>query len=242
MRHHCRSILSTIVLVAIGASEASAGMPSLTLGDVKRALAPSSLSLMRLEVISFFGLGFLAFAWAIQLLWNSLRKDFTRLPRLSYGKAVGLLGLWGLLFILVLTMISGARELMTPGAWEKQGPTYRLVQDKPSAAEREITERHEAIERLRDALVRYALAHDRHYPPLEEAGRSIPEPLWRMPGGGRYVYRGGPLPVEDSPGSSIPVVHESEAVGPDRLVAMPDGSVLWMPIAEIERRLGGGPP
>ncbi len=34
--------------------------------------------------------------------------------------------LWGLLFTVVLAMISGARELMTPGAWEKQGATYRL--------------------------------------------------------------------------------------------------------------------
>ena len=34
--------------------------------------------------------------------------------------------LWGLLFMLVLTMISGARELLTPGAWEKKGATYQL--------------------------------------------------------------------------------------------------------------------
>ena len=65
-------------------------------------------------------------AGLIQLLWNSLRKSFTRLPRLNYPRAIGLVVLWGLLFIVVLTMISGARELMTPGAWEKQGATYRL--------------------------------------------------------------------------------------------------------------------
>ncbi len=35
--------------------------------------------------------------------------------------------IWGLLFVLVLTMISGARELMTPGAWEKEGFTYVLA-------------------------------------------------------------------------------------------------------------------
>lgn len=40
---------------------------------------------------------------------------------------MGLVVLWGLLFIVVLAMISGARELMTPGAWEKQGATYRLA-------------------------------------------------------------------------------------------------------------------
>ena len=43
-------------------------------------------------------------------------------------------------------MISGARELMTPGAWEKHGATYQLTKDEPSTAEREITERYQAIE------------------------------------------------------------------------------------------------
>ncbi len=81
---------------------------------------------MRLQTISFFLLCFLVSALFIQLVWNGLRKDFTRLPRLSYPKALGLVSLWGLLFVLVLTMISGARELMTPGAWDKVGSTYRL--------------------------------------------------------------------------------------------------------------------
>ena len=35
----------------------------------------------------------------------------------------------GLLFYVVLTMISGARELLTPGVWEKQGTGYRLRGD-----------------------------------------------------------------------------------------------------------------
>jgi hypothetical protein len=59
-------------------------------------------------------------------LWNYLAKDFQKLPRMSYGKALAAVTLWGLLFLLVLSMISGARELMTPGAWEKQGLTYKL--------------------------------------------------------------------------------------------------------------------
>lgn len=92
-------------------------MPSFTLTDIGR---------MRLESISFFLACLLVSALFIQLLWNYLRRDFPRLPRLNYPNAVGIVVLWGLLFILVLTMISGARELMTPGAWEKQGATYRL--------------------------------------------------------------------------------------------------------------------
>ena len=31
---------------------------------------------------------------------------------------------------IVLTMISGARELMTPGAWERNGVTYRLSESR----------------------------------------------------------------------------------------------------------------
>ena len=63
----------------------------------------------------------------IQRIWNYLRGSFARLPRLSYLKAVSLITLWGLLFIIVLAMISGGRELMTPGAWERHGVSYRLV-------------------------------------------------------------------------------------------------------------------
>ena len=70
-----------------------------------------------------------AFRLAIQRVWNASRADFPRLPRLSFGKAVGVVFLWGLLFLLVLTMISGARELLTPGAWRKEGFTYKLDAD-----------------------------------------------------------------------------------------------------------------
>src|SRR5579885_1034700 len=91
-------------------SVAQAGMPSITLMDLAR---------MRVQTISFFLMGLLFSSWIVQLLWNYLCRDFSFLPRLSYGKALSAVILWGLLFVLVLTMISGARELMTPGAWEK---------------------------------------------------------------------------------------------------------------------------
>ena len=102
-------------------------MPSPTL----RAMAK-----MRLENISFFLLVFLLVAAAVQVIWNFLRTDFPRLPRLSYPKAVGLMTLWGLLFVIVLTMISGARELLTPGAWEQDGATYRLKEGEPAGGAR----------------------------------------------------------------------------------------------------------
>jgi len=103
------------------AQNAIAGMQSVsyTIAEAAR---------MRVETMSFFLGAFFLAAYLIMLLWNYLATDFEILPRLSYGKSLALVTLWGLLFILVLTMISGARELMTPGAWEKSGVTSKLTQ------------------------------------------------------------------------------------------------------------------
>lgn len=81
---------------------------------------------LRLVSISFFLLVLFLSAVAIRWIWNSLRPAFTSLPKLSYWRSVGLVVLWGLLFTIIMTMISGARELLTPGAWEHHGATYRL--------------------------------------------------------------------------------------------------------------------
>jgi hypothetical protein len=95
-----------------------AGMPApYTLTDIARA---------RLEVIAFFLAVFLVSALLVRWLWNGLRKSFTRLPYLNYWRSLWLVALWGLLFTVVLAMVSGARELMTPGAWERNGATYQL--------------------------------------------------------------------------------------------------------------------
>lgn len=92
-------------------------MPSWGLSDVAKA---------RIDSISFFLVLVLLLALLVKLLWNYLGKDFPKLPRMTYPKALAAVVLWGFVFLLVLTMISGARELMTPGAWEKQGATYKL--------------------------------------------------------------------------------------------------------------------
>jgi hypothetical protein len=97
-----------------------------TFEDVGTYLSLTQMTRERLQAISFFAAGLLLSAAIVRGLWNSLAKDFQRLPRLTYFKALGLVLLWGLLFLLVLTMISGARELMTPGAWEKKGLLYEL--------------------------------------------------------------------------------------------------------------------
>ncbi|MGC4031756.1 MAG: hypothetical protein QM754_08495 [Tepidisphaeraceae bacterium] len=98
-----------------------AGMPSFTLTDVAK---------MRLDSISLFLAILFLHAWGIKGLWNAIAADFPSLPKMTYWRAVGVMTLWGLLFVLVLTMISGARELLTPGAWEKQGMTHKL-KEKP---------------------------------------------------------------------------------------------------------------
>ena len=92
-------------------------MPSFNLTDIAKA---------RLDTISFFLVLLLVIALLVKFLWNYLARDFSRMPRLTYRKALAAVTLWGLVFLIVLTMISGARELMTPGAWEKQGATYKL--------------------------------------------------------------------------------------------------------------------
>ena len=112
--------LAATAAAALVAAEAPAwaGMP--------RPYTLTDLARMRLEAVSFFGAVLLAAAAVVRWAWNSLHAGFPRLPRLDYPRAVGLVVLWGLLFAVVLAMIAGARELMTPGAWEPAGATYRL--------------------------------------------------------------------------------------------------------------------
>jgi hypothetical protein len=167
------------------------------------------------------------------------------LPRLSYSEALGMIVLWGLLFLLVLTMISGARELMTPGAWEKKGLTYRLVPPSPPPVEAEIATRVEAIRRLGDQLVTFAKSHNGAFP---TTGQSVDvgEIHWRVPspGAGSYLYVGGRMAVSDpfTVAWPLPLAYEPESVGPDRLVLMTDGNVQWMPASEIERVLSSKEP
>ena len=87
--------------------------------------------------------------------------------------------------LLVLSMISGARELLTPGAWQRQGTAYKL---NTSASE---TERRAHLETLRVALFDYAKAHDGAFPPHDFAPE-IPESTWQSPDRYRshFVYLG----------------------------------------------------
>src|SRR5205085_167515 len=120
--NRCRLALC---LIAAAPSAALAGMPST--GTAASTTVMHGLPIERLQALSFFLAGFLLSAFVVRWLWNGLAKDVPWLPRLSFVGSLGLVALWGMLFILVLTMISGARELMTPGAWEPDGITSRLA-------------------------------------------------------------------------------------------------------------------
>ncbi|MBF0607918.1 MAG: hypothetical protein HQL61_10275 [Magnetococcales bacterium] len=125
-RNHCKvwgctKVFCIAVSVFLFVSEAYAGMPSIS-------IILSDVVSLRLKALSFFGLVFVTTTFALWKLWNFLRKDFPVLPPLSFKSAVAMVFLWGLAFHLVLVMIAGARELMTPGAWVKDDKAYVLQQ------------------------------------------------------------------------------------------------------------------
>lgn len=122
---------ATAVLLAGGAifafpDNSWAGMPDVRLWEQTYL---SVTGRQRLEVVSFFAVVYFVLGGVVQSVWNAFRKDFPKLPRLSYLRALGVLLIWSMLFLTVLTMISGARELMTPGAWNKSGSTYQLISE-----------------------------------------------------------------------------------------------------------------
>lgn len=109
--------LRLFIPLMMACNHAFAGMPTVTLSDVAQ---------LRVQGISFFIVIILLVAWGVRYLWNYLRRDFPRLPLLGFRRALALVVLLGLCFDIVLLMVAGTRELMTPGAWEKHGATYQL--------------------------------------------------------------------------------------------------------------------
>jgi len=200
---------------------------------------------LRVENLSFFLFAFLASAGLIAWIWNTLRHDFPALPRLSYGKALGLTLLWSLLFILVLTMIAGARELLTPGAWEKTGSTYRLAQppqdtqpaDHLPASEWTESIRREKLEALRFALWEYARHNGGQFPSSIETA-NLPEDRWLIPGssGLRFLYNS-----EHNKRARTVLAYEPEVFPTPRLVLFTTGEIRMLESAALTRALKGEP-
>jgi hypothetical protein len=219
MRQPLRLTAGIVILVLADARVARAGMPMVTLSEIAS---------MRLEAISFFLSVFLMSSGLVWKIWNSARKDFPWLPHLSYWRATGLVALWGLLFLLVLTMISGARELMTPGAWHKQGLTYKLVDDDQAAkaiANQPELERRRSLDRLRAALWTYARHHAGKFP-ANNSPPEIPDEVWVVPdpSGMRYLYTSGLVADE----GKAPLAYEPGIFGKDRFVLLSSGAIVRM--------------
>jgi hypothetical protein len=219
MRQPLRLTAGIVIVVLADARVARAGMPMATLSEIAS---------MRLEAISFFLIVFLMSSGLVWKIWNSARKDFPRLPHLSYWRATGLVALWGLLFLLVLTMISGARELMTPGAWHKQGLTYKLVDDDQAAkavASQHELERRQSLDRLRAALWTYARHHAGKFP-ANDSPPEIPDEVWVVPdpSGMRYLYTSRLVADE----GRAPLAYEPGIFGKDRFVLLSSGAIVRM--------------
>lgn len=218
MRHSCIAHRLLVALILTPMS-VSAGMPSLVFTDVAR---------MRLDAISFFLLAYLILGRVVQGLWNSLACAFPKLPALTFRQGLALMLLSGLLLYVVLTMIAGARELMTPGAWRKEGLTYRLTNDFDSNVVRR-----QSMVRLKETLWQYASAHDGAFPDsVFEKG--LPPMIWETPSAeGWYCYLGGGKVGE---GRKL-IAYEPHSVGKVRWVMLADGSVESWEDSVIEELL-----
>lgn len=227
--------LATISLFGSTAM-AWAGMPSPLPTNPEKIFRLNETPLARLQAISFFLLGLVACTAAVWGLWNYVQRDFPKLGRLSFGRAFAGVILWGLVFVIVLTMISGARELMTPGAWSKQGFTYKL---SPAAAEGQSPAdlRRQALEKLRTELLLFAATNQGRYPSEGELS-IIPTDVWEVPetGGMHFVYIPGKLANQ----SASPLAYDPDLDPEQRIVLETNGQIVTMRSEELRRLLGQG--
>ncbi len=184
---------------------------------------------LRLEDISFFALLLLLSALGIRLLWNYLGRDFAHWPKLGFGKALSLTFLLSILMLLLLIMIAGARELLTPGAWFRQGSRYRPTE----AASLEL--RQQSVESLRASLMHYANAHQGQFP-AHDYVEEIPARLWEAPDsvGTRYIYFGG----QSLGQTNALLICEPRNFGDQRLVLFVNGNIRQLNTPEIHRLMG----
>jgi hypothetical protein len=200
---------------------AHAGMTVYGLTDVYR---------LRLQEISFFLVLLLVCAFGFKFLWNYSFKGFESVPKLTFLRALSASLLFGLLMLLILTMISGIREVLTPGAWRKQGTAYRL--NDPS----QEPVRKRSMEHLRAALMDYARNQEGQFP-RSDFGVEIPEKLWESPDqyGTRYIYVGG----RSISTTNAVLAVEPVNFGEHRFVLFSSGEIHLLPNEQINRQLVG---
>lgn len=147
------------------------------------------------------------------------------MPRLSFGKALAVLVVVGLFLYFILTMISGARELMTPGAWSKKGVIYQLVTPDSQPKEWLSVARERWMQRTRKALQDYAASHGNRLP-VHPYVPDFDAELWKGidPQGGGIVYIQG---RQLGPPRRI-IAFESPSHGSPRWVIFSDGGLEKM--------------
>ncbi len=197
---HFRPVVfgTVTLLCVVMPHDAYAGMSTVTLSrfGMERLIGLSTVLFLLVVVV----------ATTLTYCWNRLVKD-TNWPRLTHPKAIGFAFLAGLLSFLVLVMIAGSRELLSPGAWKPKGILYELA-DKPGETpeikydaemlvpeadtpEARLAVRRESLARLRAALWKYADEHGGTFP------KSLPESLEAIPVSGGLKYRFFPKPSDD---------------------------------------------
>lgn len=201
-----------------------AGMPSYSLNAQLRE---------QLQAISFFLVVILLSSLLVRGLGNYLLRAWENSTRINYRQSIAICLLWGLASIVVLTMISGARELMTPGAWKRQGWTHTLTnyserQPDPEPAGKEteenrlIQERERILELLKARLLVFAMQHGGRFPDsFEEADLSKED--WQLPEGmlGHYIL----VPGQTFQSTPTPLVIEPEIDGRQHVLAV-NGSTM----------------
>jgi hypothetical protein len=213
-------LTAVLVLVFFTASfPAQAGMTVYGLRDIYR---------LRFEEISFFIFLLLVCSALFQLLWNHAVKGFAAVPQLKFGQSLCLSILLGLAMLLILAMISGIREVLTPGAWHRQGSSYRLNEPSQEPARRR------SLEQLRGALFDYANRAQGRFPPNDFVPE-IPDKLWESPDqlGTHYIYSGG-LTTNDI---AALLAAEPLNFGDQRFVLLVSGDIRQISSEEIDRRL-----
>ncbi len=181
----------------------------------------------RLQDISMFLVVLVVCSAGLMFLWNVLARDFKSLPRLKYRHGLALSVIFGLAMLLILTMISGIREVLTPEAWRKQGTAYKL--NSPAMEE----ERRVSLARLRDALHQYAQTHDGKFPPHDFVPE-IPDKLWETVDyrRSRFEYQHG-LALMDT---NRVLAWEPERFGEQRYVLFVSGEIKSLTKEELETR------
>ncbi len=202
-----------------------AGMPSFSLTEVASA---------RLDAISLFLVAFAVSAWILLKAWNRLARDFSWMPRLSYVGALSALVVSGLFVYAALSLIAGARELMTPGAWVRTGSTHRIAYPERDPKPWLESGRRLALENLRDQLWTYAAAHGGSLP-ANRIDAPIPENIWSgvHPSGESLAY----VPNRRPGTGSLIVVYEPDAYGSVRFAIQEDGAIVKISPNELKERL-----